>query len=84
MWDVATGSVKRTLDGQEAGCARLAFSLRGDPVAGSEGALLVWDAATGESVSILADFTDPVYNVWFPPEGDRLCANSGGSEFLVY
>jgi WD40 repeat protein len=75
IWDVATGSVVKTMAG---GCDSLAFSPDGRRLvtgAPEGGAVRIWDPATGQLIVMLRGFASgPIIRVAFSPDGSHLAA----------
>jgi len=84
--DVDSGRTIKELIGHTSRTWDLAWSPVNGRIASGSADLTVrvWDDETGECVAILADFTDPVYNVRFSPDGKHLFTNSSGTEFVKY
>jgi WD40 repeat protein/tRNA A-37 threonylcarbamoyl transferase component Bud32 len=85
IWDLATGSCLKTLEG----CQQLVWALEASPdqryfaTAGGTGTsavpgeLKVWDAETGQLVYDLKGHELPIWSIAFSPDGKRLASGAG-------
>ena len=78
LWDVATETLKATLEGHERWVFSVAFSPDGSTLAsGSEDATIkLWDVATGTLKATLEGHEDWVFSVAFSPDGSTLASGS--------
>jgi WD40 repeat protein len=75
LWDVATGSLVRTLSGHTSWVNSVAFSPDGRLLASGSGEIKLWDVATGREVRTLTSFAS---SVAFSPDGRLLASGSCG------
>jgi WD40 repeat protein len=78
LWDVATGSLVRTLTGHTAAVRSVAFSPDGRLLASGshDHTIKLWDVATGSLVRTLTGHTSLVNSVAFSPDGRLLASGS--------
>ena len=78
LWDVATGTLKATLEGHTSWVYRVAFSPDGNTLASGsyDETIKLWDVATGSLKSTLEGHTSWVYSVAFSPDGNTLASGS--------
>jgi WD40 repeat protein len=78
LWDVATGKVMHTFDGDDWGIEAGPFSPDGKAVVLPDGArdAVVWDTATGAKRLTLAGHTARVRHALFSPDGTRIVTTS--------
>lgn len=77
IWDVGTGQLLHTLEGQEGGVSEVAISPDGGIVVGANyNGLRAWDAASGQEIPLLDGFDWNVWGVAFRPDGQILVTSS--------
>ncbi len=85
LWDVETGKLVRTLEGNRAPVSALAFSPGGTlfatagPGAGGSIEVLLWDAKTGRPRGAFSEQTEPVGSLAFSPDGTVLAIGGGAA-----
>ena len=74
LWDVATGTKRRTMQGDTGVVFSIAFSRDGKWVASgnSDHTVRIWNTETGKLVRILRGHKSLVYHVQFSPDGRNL------------
>src|SRR5205823_5558869 len=78
VWDLATGTLRHRLVGNESAVTALAFAPDGKTLAGGvDKAIRLWDPVTGQLLKALGGHRDWVYALAFSPDGTTLA--SGGS-----
>ncbi len=82
LWDVASGTLKATLEGHTAEVHRLVFSPDGATLAsgGYDGAVRLWDVASGTSKATLKGHIGIVESMAFSPDGTTL---AGGANIFA-
>ncbi|WP_437916835.1 pentapeptide repeat-containing protein [Sorangium sp. So ce302] len=83
LWDMATGSALRRLNGHSDWVTSIAFSADGDTLAsGSDDCTVrLWDVSTGNVLCVLKGHSRHVNSVTFSPDGETLA--SGSSDCTV-
>ncbi|HMF56926.1 MAG TPA: zinc-ribbon domain-containing protein [Pyrinomonadaceae bacterium] len=78
LWDTATGSLKRSLEGQDYFTNSVAFSPDGRTIAagGYGNTVKLWDAQTGELTRTLEGHTSEINSVAFSPDGQTIASGS--------
>ena len=78
LWDVSSGTLKKTLTGHTGGIYEIVFSPQGNILASasSDTSVRLWDVVTGIHIRKLTGNTNKVTNVVFSPEGDTLASAS--------
>ncbi|WP_437538324.1 pentapeptide repeat-containing protein [Sorangium sp. So ce726] len=78
LWDMATGSALRRLNGHSDRVTSVAFSPDGATLASGSGDCTVrlWDIATGNVLGVLRGHTHRVNSVTFSPDGEMLASGS--------
>lgn len=78
LWDVASGKVKQTLEGQDIQTHSVAFSPDGRTVAGGGygNTVKLWEAETGALKQTLAGHDNEILAVVFSPDGKTLASGS--------
>ena len=79
LWDVATGRLLRTLQGNTYGADSVSFSPDGTTLASGGGfdrIVRLWDVATGSPLRTLEGHTGEVRSVSFSPDGTALASGS--------
>ncbi|NWF90134.1 MAG: hypothetical protein HXY50_11825 [Ignavibacteriaceae bacterium] len=86
MWEVSTGIFIREFGrhAQRVNCIAITPDNKRLASGSSDLTLRLWDVESGESVLILSDFSNPVYNVLFYQDGRKMIVNASGAEILVY
>jgi WD40 repeat protein/serine/threonine protein kinase len=85
VWDLATGEMLRTFQGQNSPVCAMAVSPDGKYIAygGDEGTVKLWNAETGAEVVTLRGHPSPVMSLAFGPTGKRLAAGSYSSDGAI-
>ncbi|MFF3439391.1 pentapeptide repeat-containing protein, partial [Streptosporangium sp. NPDC002721] len=80
LWDPATGSLIRTLEGHTDSVNTLAWSPDGTRLAtgGNDGTIRTWDPATGSLIRTLEGHTDWIHALAWSPDGTQLA--TGGND----
>jgi WD40 repeat protein len=80
LWEVASGSLVRTLSGHTDHVFSVAFSPDGRLLASGaawpDNTIKLWEVATGSFVRTLTGHTNSVYSVAFSPDGRLLASGS--------
>ena len=78
LWDVASGTLKTTLEGHASTVSSVMFSLDGLTLASGsvDETIKLWDVATGKLKATLEGHTDTVSSVAFSPDGTTLVSGS--------
>jgi WD40 repeat protein len=78
VWDAATGTEVRTLEGSPGDASRVAFSHDGKllAAAGNDG-VVVWDFASGHEVLSYPARGNLIFGLAFSPDGSRLAVGDG-------
>jgi WD40 repeat protein len=89
FWDIATGKLVRSLDGQPYGSGCLALSPDGKLLASESGATLIWlwDLSTGKPIHKLeagAKEQGNIISVAFSPDGKTLAASGASSPIQLW
>ncbi len=86
LWDVATGSLIRTLLGHTNSASSLAFAPDGRTLAsGSDDTTVrIWDVATGEELLSLSGNQDVVWGVAFSPDGKSIASVGYDSSLRIW
>jgi hypothetical protein len=79
VWDAATGTMIRTLQGQSGAVRSVAFSPDGRTLASGSGdkTIVLWDMGSGASRGTLQGQSGAVRSVAFSPDGRTLASGSG-------
>ena len=74
LWDVRTGQLIRTFEGNTAAITGLAFTPDGRRLASTsdDGTVKLWDVATGQEALLLRGHISAAMDVAFSPDGTRL------------
>jgi serine/threonine protein kinase len=86
LWDVATGNLKRTLEGQDIQTHAVAFSPDGKRLAGGGygDTVKLWDVQTGALKQTLAGHGNEIVALAFSADGKRLASGSNDSTLKVW
>jgi len=89
LWDVATGSIKATLEGHRDLVVSVSFSPDGSIIATGNansygGTVRLWDASTGAVKAILAGHMTGIRSVLFSPDGAILASGSSDGTVLLW
>jgi eukaryotic-like serine/threonine-protein kinase len=78
LWEIASGSVKQTLEGQDVQTRSVAFSPDGKSVVGGGygNTVKIWDAETGALRRTLSGHTSEILAVAFSPDGKTVASGS--------
>ena len=81
LWDIAAGTVTRTLEGHAGRVSSVAFGPEGTTLASgsSDHTIWLWDIATGTHMRTLGGHLGSVESVAFSPDGDTLASGSPSS-----
>ena len=76
LWDAATGSPQRTLNGHVGSIHAVAFSPDGKRLfsAGSDRCVRIWDLDGGAELSTLKEHTGTIFTLALSPDGTKLAA----------
>jgi WD40 repeat protein len=87
LWDVASGSLVRTLTGHTDWVLSVAFSPDGRLLASGaawpDTTIKLWEVATGREVRTLKGHTGSVFSVAFSPDGRLLASGSGYLDYTI-
>ncbi len=83
---VETWQLQSTLAGHTSAVWSMAWSPDGSQFASAsdDGAVRVWDAATGEELAVLEGHTASVYSVAWPPDGAQLASGAADATVRVW
>jgi len=86
VWDLATGSLKRTLSGNSAQVVFVTISPDGQTIFSGnvDGTIKVWDLATGTLKSTLTGHTNSVYSLAISPDGQTFVSSSADGTIKVW
>ena len=83
LWNAATGTHKRQVEGHTGRASCIAFSPNGRTLASGGGVLRLYDVVTGVHIRTLNSPIDGVYGVAYSPDG-RIIAGANASEIRLW
>ena len=86
LWDIATGTLKNTLEGHTDSVRSVAFSPDGTTIASGsyDDTIKLWDVATGTLKTTLEGHKDDVNSVAFSPDGTTIASSSDDTTVILW
>ncbi|WP_437728676.1 pentapeptide repeat-containing protein [Sorangium sp. So ce861] len=86
LWDMATGSALRMLQGHSGPVMSIAFSPDGETLASGakDGTVRLWDISTGNPLGVLKGHEHAVMSVAFSPDGMTLASSTWNYEARIW
>ena len=86
LWDVTTGSLRKTLNGHRAKVSEFSFSPDGRMLASAsgDGTVRLWEPGRGDLLKTLESHNSPVASVRFSPDGKTLASGARDGTIKIW